>query len=180
MFNSIYRCSRRIIGERFFIVIPGQLWQNLIKVKYYGWIWTNFLVGLKTSTPGEQCRRDGSIYTHWSCQYKCAPIRAPNQHPSQCPMYAAHCYHNQNHIVRVDGNLVPLDLMLKFYPFLHDRVKRSYIKNKVAFFKATPEISFLKAFEIYLPDFWSQFFEHLYQVVVLTVLMQNIPCMLLN
>ena len=105
------------------------------------------------------------------------PLEPPT---STRPMYAAHCYHNQNHIVRVDGNLVPLDLMLKFYPFLHDRVKRSYIKNKVAFFKATPEISFLKAFEIYLPDFWSQFFEHLYSVVVLTVLMQNIPCKILN
>ena len=77
------------------------------------------------------------------------PLEPPT---STRPMYAAHCYHNQNHIVRVDGNLVPLDLMLKFYPFLHDRVKRSYIKNKVAFFKATPEISFFESFlkSIYL------------------------------
>ena len=31
------------------------------KSEYYGWIWTNFLVGLKKT---EQCERDDSIYTH--------------------------------------------------------------------------------------------------------------------
>ena len=49
------------------------------KSEYYGWIWTNFLVGLKKT---EQCERDDSIYTHgvyqpttWYNQYKCAPIK---------------------------------------------------------------------------------------------------------